>query len=551
MMKKFKSLFLVAAAVLIGFSSCNNDPIDGPVGPDVPGTPEGAQISVRFSFAGPSVRVIGDSQSESAVEVYGGVIILADNNGIIRASRVLTGAITSALPAQIFDEVAAGVNQVHFVGNTTIPAGLIVAGQPLSGVQNHIIALEAQTQILTGPNAVDPYFNRVNVWGTGAVVARGPGADQLNPSTGALIHDAHVQVHPTLARVELFNITGNEQIADFEVKGIFMDTFYETARAGGAVIAPIRQTGCGTDASIPNFQPTGFPGSTFASWMTQTVYDAPVTAGVWGSWTGGPVAAGSPYAGLYRVVPTGGEVWGYNLFANNSTMPRIAIRLENVWVYEEVVFSVLAHDVRNYTFANDVNDDPIWVPNPEFDSNESTTPNVPMMPLSIIVRDGLNPEFMHQHTFTGITQVPGFDLTSDPIRLPHPETRVVPAGAPAEITQVQIADWIAAGRPNADILADLVTNVVARSAQDTNSTLFISINGFFEAGTTTPITSFVPRMVYQLGSYTGAAGPGDGSSWTFGPENTTRIPFRAPIDVHVTVQMMPWQWVPTDPILGT
>ena len=555
-MKIFRNVFMVAAALMMGLASCNNEG-NAPVDPINPGTPEGAQISVRFAFGG--TRVIGDSQSNEYVVVNNGVILLVDNTGLIRASRRIST--DSNDPnyihnVHIFEAVPAGVNSVYFTGNTALTDAQIAPGQTLASVRDIELALLSQRQAIPG---TDPTFNVVNVWGgaEGNVEPRSP--QEINQVTGAVIHEAHVVIRPTVARVEMFNITGNEHITSFQVTGVFMDTFYENARVGGAVVPPIRQIGCGTSASIPMFAPVGFLSSGFVAWHTQTVYDAPVAGGVWGHWPSvlgnhrvGGTATAPVMANVHRVVPPGGEVWGYNLFANNSTMPRMAIRLANVFVREVVTLTIEDHIVRNYEFAMDVNNDPVWVPNPSFNSALPITPDVEMHAESCFARLGLNPVNMHQNTFLGTTSVPGQVLESAPISLPHPETRRVPLGAPAAMSQQDIQNRLIAGDTPAEVLALLVTNVQARSAQYEDSSLFISINSFRNALNGNDITHFLPGHVYQLGSYTsvGVGQPG-GSAWTFGPENTTRIPFRAPIDVHVTVEIMEWIHVPSDPVLGT
>ena len=573
MMKKFKSFMLIAAAALIGFSSCNNDPIDPYV--PVTGAPDGAEIAVSFAF----LRAVGDSQSESTVRVQDGVVILTQGN-VITASQTVA-AVTNASPDVIFTQVPAS-NQAWFVGNTNIPVGLLENGQQITGVLNHMLYLELQAGTGvgapdsggpggpgTGP-AVGTNQQVVNVVGSGAIT---PTAN-TNPNTGAVIHTAQVIVEPTLARVEIFNITGNQFVDEFTVEGIFLDTYFEEARVGGLPrIETLRVRGTGEPGSQNYFQ-AGAAGAFTTNWAnvptvwTGIVYDeVNLTSEAVNAWTGefhpallpngdpNPLANQPVMANLHRVVPTDNNplhVWGYNLFANNSQTPRIAIRLSEIYINEEVVFNVLPVPAITQ---------PVVFP--------AEGPYVPGVHRYIYVPavggyqrglfygvDGAGDNVYGHATDLNywytevIPAVPGITLTGT-ARMPHPDSRDR-VTAVAELT----AEQIIAANPNytnQQVLDALIANREAMYEQD-GTPLFISIRGF--AGVNRD-TGFQARRVYQLGSYTHPAnadrnwyldGGGNGA-WTFGPENVTTIPFERPIDVHVSIELRPWIWVPVTPDL--
>ena len=573
-MKIFRNVFMVAAALMMGLASCNNEGPDTPDGPVI-GSPDGAEIAVSFGF----LRAVGDSQSEDPVTVQNGVVILTQGNAITAYQTV--GAVTNASPDVVFTSVPAS-SHAWFVGNTTIPANLLEGN--IQDLLNHMILLQHQAAYVAG-GAPKEDTNQyvVNVVGSGVIE---PTAN-VNANTGAVIHTATILVNPTLARVEMFNITGNQFVDAFTVEGIFIDTYFEEARVGGLPrIETLRVRGTGDDGTQNLFQGgaaggfgTNWQGNA-KTWGEGIVYDiGPWTSTLTESWTGEFYTATCPaviagtanegdlvMADLHRVVPTANNpyhVWGYNLFANRTQTPRIAIRLSEIYINETITINVqpVPEITRIYVFDVAGTDNPgsgvgyyIYLP--------STDPARPgyvraLWRETVEVSPGVydihygHPLGNLNYFFTEvIPAIPGTTLTTT-ARLPHPDSRE-PTGVLAQ-TPEQIMEANPAFTPE-QLLTALRNNREAMYQQD-GTPLFISIRGF--AGVNRD-TGFNPRMVYQLGSYTHPAndnrdwyvdGGGDGA-WTFGPEHVTRIPFERPIDVHVTIQLQPWVWVPVTPDLS-
>ena len=551
-MKIFRNVFMMAAAMLIGFASCDNDPVDSPV--DGPIVPAGSSIRLQFDMGSGattnSTRALTESQTNTPVVVNGGFVLLTNIVGNIIAAQPV-GAITVPGAGYVpnptplnnnttvtFENIPAQVRQAHFVGNHTgaLLTALNIAdaagfvGMPLSQVSAVFKSVASQS------NANSP-LNAVSVWGTAHQIApRVPAV--VSPTTGNVLHEATIYVNPIVARVEIFNITGNVNIADFRVEGVFIDSYFEQYSVSfgpnTALTDPLngfRVRGTGADGTGALFAPQSAGGAFL-----------PVHTGVTYDWHGTGAAALVPQPvpntdpvvadrGLLRVVPPTGQVWGYNLFAGTSTYvqptaphpttavgrtvggtatPRIAIRLSNVVIYST------------------------------YDFNWTHIPN-PAEPL--------------------VTEARSLAIR---VRVPHFETRTENAGwvVPNNITIGETVGGVL-GNNLLNIWYN-ETDLAARQAlmqahfngkyTATDVPSFISIRGFLHGGepldaNNRPIpnttTGFIPRMVYQLGG--AAAGIAGGRSWTFGPENITIIPFEEDIDVEVRVVVQSWVGVGITP----
>ena len=561
-MKKFKSLFLVAAALMIGFASCNNSDEYTPT-PGGPFIPDGSALRLNFSM-GTGTRAVGPSQGEVPVTVNGGIVFLTDNVGAIVAAELVgaaaapdwdmnvpyilgTPGTTVTNRTQVtFENISATVAAAHFIGNTNILYLLSPSGDPaitLSEFRTRNLA-----QVAAVYNAVETQVvanNAVNVWGTSlrsTWTAVGTSA-----STDNELFAAEIWVNPTLARVELFNITGNQNIAGFTVEGVFIDSYY----AEGSVNFGGREwTVRGADDHAvrgARFQPLA-NGGMFAPEIENAIFDwhgfAADGAGLESALM--PADLNGTITQLHRVVAPGatntdGPIWGYNLFAGTGAFalptgthptenvgrtiggtrtPRIAIRLADVQVYKTMEWDWV------YTITPAVVENGVII-TPAVTEDRSMTARV-LLPHAENREDPTTPWVVPNNIAIGTTlgTVVGNNLLNI---------------------------WYA--------IADPVARLTAIQAHfddkyDTNDVaLFISIRGFLHGGepldaNDRPIpnleTGFIPRMVYQLGSYRDAAG---GSSWTFGPENVTRVPFEEDIDVEVTVIVQSWVHVGVDPIL--
>ena len=476
-MKKFKSLFLVAAALMLGFTSCQTEGGEDVITPSYV-TVEGS--SMRFSLALPTTLQVGPSQQQVPVHIGSGTIIFSNNATILAAEPANMAAVFQAQGGQTVTNLPGGITHVHFVGNTNLaPLGNLV-GQALSNVTDHLLTVNSQMQTVdNAPPTGQVGNNVVNVFGQNTITMVTPATGTVNAQFETLI-----ALEPTVARLEIFNVTGNEHIAGFTLNGIFVDNFYMQGRVAGGGAA-WRTLGEGPAAT--NF----VTGSPAYAGLTHVVYDIVGTAAT--SQPSRVEPAPAPLVNRMRVALTGDNVWGYNLFANNSRTPRVAIRLQGVTIYSTVTT--------------------------EYVVNATTT--LTSTPIRVVVPHPLNE-----------TVDPAWnELTPAQI-----DARFVYyAAAPHNLTGQALVNAVNAWR--ADHLAD-------RATVNTDP-MFVSINGFRNIPRD---TGFQARRVYQLGSYTGDAGD-QGSFWTFGPEDIDEVPFRREIDVNVQVTIQNWMHVHVFPEL--
>lgn len=309
MKKNFKCLAFMAAALLVGFSSCSNDndnaggnldaktPKNMKITINLPGTrtegPAQGKTTASFTFgdlyltdAAGTIKAHYDINSESGTETIGNTIKLAD---------LTKGVLLKNLPGDAI--------YVYLVGNTKVldtnnqPEKLPITGN-ISTVK--ALSLGIDSQVATEINGV--LTNNVNLYGeTTATNNNG----ELSEDGKTKLYKATITLAPTVARVELGSIKATGDIESFQVDGIFVDYYYPTASIDGTV----------DDATIAkhnevvNFMNTfaGYPKSLY-DWITKAS-DANVVA------------------------PTKDkEVWGYNVFASaaGSAVPRIIIRLSDV-----------------------------------------------------------------------------------------------------------------------------------------------------------------------------------------------------------------------------
>ena len=577
-MKIFRNVFMVAAALALGLVSCNNDDNGGvPTPHDGVGTEPGATIGITISI--PGTRAIGEAQWEHPVHLEEGIVLLStgEPNSQIRAARVLT--VTGTAATTQFENVSGGITQVAFVANTNILDALGVTdvdalvGRPLDDVRN--IALDVTSQVQRDEDMNPGAGNNVNVFREAALV--NAGTNPANPTNN--LWTATLLLEPTVARVEIFNITGSSAIKGFNVLGIFIDAYYKTGLVGSGRTGWTAH-GDGTEASI-----TGFAAHTtqFPEDLRRAIWDAPVAVG---DWEVKPVsdAASPSYGNLRATPPVSGNldyaVWGYNLFAGNITpgavlgtrTPRIAIKLEDVLIEDVFTYRL---EFQTWTWVNTMINEVTRLAVPGDDGLE-------IAPGVYFVYDDQDPEqTITIQTWQYVAQgIVDHHVTGEATAiLPHYRTRRFEAGTnpmtDAEINDVVrkfIADYLtAAGTPTeytdvdgaliaetindatdsaafaleiAEAVAEAVATHEAGRAEFTdNTSLFISIRGFQGIDRT---TGFMPRHVYQMGSYTSPHGPAPTERegwWEFGPGDLNEIPFIRNIDVDVTVEVQ--NWIPT------
>lgn len=300
MKTKFKYLTFVAAALLMSLGSCSND--DENVDTDN-GSPK--KVSLKIKTGGPSPKSeTGPVADGTSITFNTGDLYFVSSSGIIVKHYSLSDEATSDSNINLdelkdgttISNIPATAEAVYIAGNT---ADLPTSGN-ISEVQASVLSVTTQADI-----------EDVNLYGTGNLTA---------PVTEGDPYTANVMVNPTVARIELENITGSGIITGFTVDGIFVDNYYSQATVAGAVNGDYLIFN-GENATAFEDGSTQYPQS-----LSPAIYDWIERAS-----TDNVVAPA-----------TEGDVWGYNLFASaaGSTVPRIVIRLSGITTNNEnVTFS--------------------------------------------------------------------------------------------------------------------------------------------------------------------------------------------------------------------
>lgn len=279
----------IVALLMVGVSSCSSDDT-----PDID-TSESKSVFLKISN-GPNTRAEGPTQVAEAVAFNSGHLYFTDANGIIiKYNKIAAGetgdyTIGGLKKGQTINNLPGSVAKVYVVGNTT---DLPTTGH-ISAVYHKNLAIASQVQTTKG--------NVVNLYGEALLT--GPAATSSN------LYTAEVAVNPTVARIELTDITASGIITDFKVAGIFVDNYYANAYVEGSLVGDIVNNGEDAD----HF---GGTSNKYSDDKVNAIHD-----------TTSKKAEGS----LLKVLPETGAVWGYNLFATNegSTVPRIVIRLTGI-----------------------------------------------------------------------------------------------------------------------------------------------------------------------------------------------------------------------------
>lgn len=292
---KFKNVIVIAAAFLLGFSSCSKDnEFDD-------GGDTGKLKSVFLKISSENAVTYSESSpgTNSPVEFGVGNLYFVNgfgdivkhytlSNGITNNNNIELSSITGAKGATI-SNLPASVTGVYIVGN------YIAGGMPSSGnislVQSIVLNVSSQRN-----------FALVNLYGS----------SQLTPAAGGDKYECTVTLKPTVARIELEDINAGDRIKSFKVSGVFVDSYYSQAAMNG-------------DLNIANWVPSSSVASDFIKGSTKyngfeyavyDFYDTALSSNI-----------------SKKVVPSSdGKVWGYNLFTSDvsSPVPHIVIRLTNV-----------------------------------------------------------------------------------------------------------------------------------------------------------------------------------------------------------------------------
>ncbi|MFV0420352.1 MAG: hypothetical protein ACK5KT_16700 [Dysgonomonas sp.] len=291
MKTKFKYLALVATALLLGFSNCSND--DETDGNSGNSTPKSVYLKIGNE---PTTYAEGSPVANATtVGFSSGDLYFVNGSGAILQHYTLSTAATSATninlaaiqAGELISNLPGSVSAVHVVGNT--PA------LPTSG---NISAVKAAALQVTSQGAIAT----VNLYGTNTLTLVSG-----NQYTSA------ITLKPTVARIELTDITASGVVTGFQVDGIFVDNYYSQAAADGSVL-PANLVSNGPSTTAFDDATTEYPAT-----LKPTIYD----------WNASGLGT---LTGLVCAPTTAGNVWGYNLFATStgSAVPRIIIRLSNI-----------------------------------------------------------------------------------------------------------------------------------------------------------------------------------------------------------------------------
>lgn len=302
----------IAALLMVGFASCSSD--DEPT----MGVDENEMISVMLKLdLGPTTRAeVAPIAADTKATFSKGHIYFTTATGSIVRHYTIGNSATGDKNIQLSDlttgdgRVVTGLpgntTQIYVFGNTSDEVSLPTSG-PINNVKAMSVTLASQSDI-----------KNVNLYGTTSTFKE---TSAGNPQTGVnAVYTATVSIKPTVARLELGKLVSSHNIASFKVKGIFIDNYYKSGNVDGTTVAGnLKSLTTGAyDSSEDGDYKTAENGVNF-DWygdaeLISTVLDPEVdyrTAEV--KLTGHP-----------------SKVWGYNLFAGHTAIPRMVIRMTAV-----------------------------------------------------------------------------------------------------------------------------------------------------------------------------------------------------------------------------
>ncbi|HML64738.1 MAG TPA: hypothetical protein PKC55_07930 [Dysgonomonas sp.] len=295
MKTKFRYLTFLAVSLFLGFTSCSNDDATG-------GEENNEPKSLFLKISNGDIATYGTGPTvvdNADIDFSGGIIYFVNSDGMILKHYTLTVNATSETNINFSDiqdgttieNLPGGVSSVHVVGNYTGSPSLITSGN-ISAVTNKVLTVASQHDI-----------ENVNLYGTNTIVSVGP--TEPNKYTCA------INLRPTVARIELTDITASGVITSFKVDGIFIDNYYSQATINSTL-------------EMVNLQDNGTTSGDFVG--GSTVYPASLTPAIYDYYT-------SPLESASKVVALADDdVWRYSLFARQagSEIPRIIIRLSEI-----------------------------------------------------------------------------------------------------------------------------------------------------------------------------------------------------------------------------
>lgn len=295
MKTKFRYLTFLAVSLFLGFTSCSNDEATG-------GEENNEPKSLFLKISNGDITTYGTGPTvvdNADIDFSGGIIYFVNSDGMILKHYTLTVNATSETNINFSDiqdgttieNLPGSVSSVYVVGNYTGSPSLATSGN-ISAVTNKVLTVASQHDI-----------ENVNLYGTNTIVA--VGSTEPNKYTCA------INLRPTVARIELTDITASGVITSFKVDGIFIDNYYSQATINSTL-------------EIENLQDNGTTSGDFMG--GSTVYPASLTPAIYDYYT-------SPLESASKVVALADDdVWRYSLFAKTigSEIPRIIIRLSEI-----------------------------------------------------------------------------------------------------------------------------------------------------------------------------------------------------------------------------
>lgn len=292
MKTKFVYLILSAMVLLLGFSNCSSkEEIEGE------DSTETKSVFLKINKEAP-ITYSEESPvgSSSTVGFNSGDLYFVNAAGAILKHYTLSSSLTSGTNISLTD-IQAGkiisnlpgqVAAVHVVGNTS---GLPTSGN-ISTVKATALQITSQSDIA-----------EVNLYGSA-----------IPTPTSGNSYNCAITLKPTVARIELTDMTSTGEITGFRVDGIFIDNYYSEATADGSVDSGDLKS----NGSVP---------ATFTD--NSVAYPTALKTIAYDYYTSGITASSQVAAPA-----TSGDVWAYNLFANTTVgafaVPRIIIRLSNI-----------------------------------------------------------------------------------------------------------------------------------------------------------------------------------------------------------------------------
>ncbi|MFT4222126.1 hypothetical protein [Dysgonomonas sp.] len=295
MKTKFNHLALVAIALSLGFSNCSNND-----NPDDGNGKENKSVFLKISGGKVSTYAENSPATDGATVGFGsGDIYFVNASGAILVHYTLSSSATNLTTGNIaLDDITAGqlisnlpgqVTAIHVFGNAS--------GLPATG---NISTVKATLKQVTSQGTLAS----VNLYGTTSTLTPVSGND----------YTATISLKPTVARIELKDITSTGVITGFRVDGIFIDNYYYQAAVDGTVVVGNLVNNI-SDATLFLDNSSAYPTA-----RKTFVYD----------YFSSGITATSQVATPANI----SNVWAYNLFANTGSgsfaIPRIVIRLSNI-----------------------------------------------------------------------------------------------------------------------------------------------------------------------------------------------------------------------------